>query len=104
MGSTDPIELQGHGALLVSGRVLVENTLRHSLIDLFHRNLVSAIGIGAIALRRGGLELFDRGLEIGLRGLVAGVPRLPDEDKSYRTDLYSNRESSKKQGFFFIFS
>ena len=55
-GSTDPIELQGHGALFVSGRVLVENTLRHSLIDLFHRNLVSAIGIGAIALRRGGLE------------------------------------------------
>ena len=34
------IELQGHGALLVSGIVLVQNALGGSLIDSLHGNLV----------------------------------------------------------------
>ena len=43
------VELQGQRALLVRGVILVQNTLSSSLIDRLHCDLVSALGLGAIA-------------------------------------------------------
>ena len=57
----------------MSGRILVQNALGNSLIDFLHCNLVRAIGLGAIAFCGSSLELLDGGLQLGLRGLVAGV-------------------------------
>ena len=79
---TDLVELQGHSALAVSSRVLVQNTLGDSLIDLLDRNLVRAIGLGAIAFSGSHLELLDGGLQLGLRSLVARVADLTDENAS----------------------
>lgn len=67
---TDLVELQGHSALAVSSRVLVQNALSDSLIDLLDRDLVSAIGLGAIAFCGSALELLDGGLECGLLTLL----------------------------------
>ena len=78
--SAQLVELQSHGALAVSGGILVKNALRHSLIDLLDRNLVCAIGLGAIAFCGSALELLDGGLECGLLSLVAGVSRLGDQN------------------------
>ena len=47
---TDLVELQGHSALAVSSRVLVQNALSDSLIDLLDRDLVSAIGLALAVL------------------------------------------------------
>ena len=63
----------------MSSRVLVQNALGNRLIDFLHCNLVSAIGLGAIAFCGSSLELLDGGLQLGLRGLVkpsgfAGCP------------------------------
>ena len=77
---TDLVELQGHSALAVSSRVLVQNALSDSLIDLLDRDLVSAIGLGAIAFSGSRLELLDGSLQIGLRSLIARVADLTDED------------------------
>ena len=55
----------------MSGRILVQNTLGNSLIDLLDRDLVSAIGLGAIAFSGSRLELLECGLQCGLVGLVA---------------------------------
>ena len=63
------VELQGQRALLVRGVILVQNTLSSSLIDRLHCDLVSALGLGAIAFS--GLELLECGLQCGLVGLVA---------------------------------
>ena len=73
------VELQGKSALLVSGVVLVKNTLCGSLIDRLHCDLVSALGLGAIAFCGSSLELLDGGLECGLVGLIAGVADLSDQ-------------------------
>ena len=78
--STDLVELQGHGALAMSGRVLMQNALGNSLIDFFHSNLVSAIGLGAIAFCGSNLELLDGGLQLGFRGLVACVSHFSDQN------------------------
>ena len=77
---TDLVELQGHSALAVSSRILVQNALSDSLIDLLDRALVSAIGLGAIAFSGSRLELLDGSLQIGLRSLIARVADLTDED------------------------
>ena len=74
---TDLVELQGHSALAVSSRVLVQNALSDSLIDLLDRDLVSAIGLGAIAFSGSRLELLDGSLQIGLRSLIARVRTSP---------------------------
>ena len=78
--SADLVQLQSHGALAASGRVLVQNAAGDSLIDFLHRNLVRAIGLGAIAFCGNSLELLDGGLQRGLLGLVAGVSRLGDQN------------------------
>ena len=88
--------------------------------SIFRNNLANAIEKLIIMTLQGQIKISCE--------YVTAVPRLPDEDallgrldirqtkhllwpliscgqdKSYRTDLYSSRESSKKQGFFFIFS
>ena len=64
----------------MSGRILVQNTLGNSLIDLLDRDLVSAIGLGAIAFCGSRLELLDGGLQLGLRSLVARVANLTDQN------------------------
>ena len=74
------VELQGQRALLVRGVILVQNTLSSSLIDRLHCDLVSAIGLGAIAFSGSRLELLDGSLQIGLRSLIARVADLTDED------------------------
>ena len=78
--SADLVELQGHGTLAMSGRILVQNTLGNSLIDLLDRDLVSAIGLGAIAFSGSRLELLECGLQCGLVSLVAGVTHLSELD------------------------
>ena len=78
--STDLVELQGHGALAMSGSILVQNALGNSLIDFLHCNLVSAIGLGAIAFCGSNLELLDGGLQLGLSGLIACVTDLTDQN------------------------
>ena len=65
------VELQGQRALLVRGVILVQNTLSSSLIDRLHCDLVSALGLGAIAFSGSRLELLECGLQCGLVGLVA---------------------------------
>ena len=65
------VELQGQRALLVRGVILVKNTLGSSLIDRLHCDLVSALGLGAIAFSGSRLELLECGLQCGLVGLVA---------------------------------
>ena len=52
--------------------------LGNSLINLLHGNLVSAIGLGAIAVCGSDLELLDGGLQLGLCGLVTCVTNLTD--------------------------
>ena len=74
------VELQGQRALLVRGVILVQNTLSSSLIDRLHCDLVSALGLGAIAFSGSRLELLDGSLQIGLRSLIARVADLTDED------------------------
>ena len=74
------VELQGQRALLVRGVILVQNTLSSSLIDRLHCDLVSALGLGAIAFSGSRLELLDGSLQIGLRSLIARVADLSDED------------------------
>ena len=74
------VELQGQRALLVRGVILVKNTLGSSLIDRLHCDLVSALGLGAIAFSGSRLELLDGSLQIGLRSLIARVADLTDED------------------------
>ena len=78
--SADLVELQGHGALAMSGRILVQNALGNSLIDFLHCNLVRAIGLGAIAFCGSNLELLDGGLQLGLRGLIACVSHFSDQN------------------------
>ena len=74
------VELQGQRALLVRGVILVQNTLSSSLIDRLHCDLVSALGLGAIAFSGSRLELLDGSLQIRLCSLVARVANLTDED------------------------
>ena len=51
--STDLIQLQSQSALLVGCIVLVHQTLGSGLVDGLHCDLVSALGLGAIAFRSG---------------------------------------------------
>ena len=74
------VELQGQRALLVRGVILVQNTLSSSLIDRLHCDLVSALGLGAIAFSGSRLELLECGLQCGLVSLVAGVTHLSELD------------------------
>ena len=62
----------------MSSSILVQNTLGNSLINLLHGNLVSAIGLGAIAVCGSDLELLDGGLQLGLCSLVTCVTNLTD--------------------------
>ena len=73
------VELQGQRALLVRGVILVQNTLSSSLIDRLHCDLVSALGLGAIAFNGSSLELLDSSLQRRLVGLVASVTNLGDQ-------------------------
>lgn len=74
--SVNAIELQSQSALLVSCVILVQQALCGSLVDALHCNLVSALGLGAIAFNGSSLELFDSGLQCGALGLIAGITRL----------------------------
>ena len=74
------VELQGQRALLVRGVILVKNTLGSSLIDRLHCDLVSALGLGAIAFSGSRLELLECGLQCGLVGLVALVTHTRHEN------------------------
>ena len=74
------VQLQGHCALLVSGVVLVQDTLSNSLVNSLNGHLVSAIGLGAIAFNGSSLELLDSGLERRLLSSVTSVASLSDED------------------------
>ena len=78
--SANAVELQGHGALLVSGVVLVQNPLGDRLVNQLHSSLVSALGLGAIALCGSSLELLHGGLQGGFVGLVAGVANLSHQN------------------------
>ena len=73
------VELQGHGALLVSGIVLVQNALLDALVHDLDSNLVSALGLGAIAFLGSDLKLLHGGLQSGLVSLVASVAHLGDQ-------------------------
>ena len=70
------IELQRHGALLVSGIVLVQNALSGGLVHGLDRDLVSALGLGAIAIFGSGLKLLHGSLHRGSLSLVAGIAGL----------------------------
>ena len=69
------VELQGQRALLVRGVILVQNTLSSSLIDRLHCDLVSALGLGAIAFS--GLELLSAVFSADLSALLRSL-RTPD--------------------------
>ena len=62
---TDLVELQGQSGLLVSRVVLMHQTLGSSLVDGLDRHLVSALGLGAIAVNGSCLELLDSSLQCG---------------------------------------
>ena len=70
------VQLQSQSALLVGCIVLVQQTLGSSLIDALHCDLVSALGLGAIAFNGSSLELLDSSLQCGLIGFVASISRL----------------------------
>ena len=74
------VELQGHRALLVRGVILVKNTLCSSLVDRLHCDLVSALGLGAIAFSGSRLELLECGPQCRLVGLVALVTHTRHEN------------------------
>ena len=74
------VQLQGHGALLVSGIVLVQNALLDGLINNLDSHLVGALGLGAIAFLGSGLKLLHGGLQSGLVSLVASVTLLGDQN------------------------
>ena len=63
----------------MGGGVLMEYALGDRLIDLFHRNLVSTLGPGAVTFDGGGLEFLDGGSHVGFPGTVPGVTRFPNE-------------------------
>ena len=90
--SADLIELERQGALAAGSRVLVQNSLGHSLIDFLHGDLIRPIGLGAIAFCGNSLELLDGGFQIGFRGLVAGVSRLCDQNALLgRLDIWQTK-------------
>ena len=64
------VQLDGHAALLVSGIVLVQQTLSSGLIHCLDSHLVSNIGLAAVALRHGGVKLLDLSLQRRLSSLV----------------------------------
>ena len=70
------VQLQSQSALLVRCIVLVQQTLGSSLVDALHCDLVSALGLGAIAFNGSSLELLDSGLQCGAIGLVTGIASL----------------------------
>ena len=80
VSSTDLIQLQSQSALLVGCIVLVHQTLGSGLVDGLHCDLVSALGLGAIALLGSILVLVFCSLQLILVGLVASVTDLTDED------------------------
>ena len=60
----------------MSSVVLVQQTLGSSLVNGLHCDLVSALGLGAIAFNGSSLELLDSSLQCGLIGFVASISRL----------------------------
>ena len=70
------VQLLIESGLLSGSRILVQNTLSSSLIDRLHCDLVSALGLGAIAFNGSSLELLDSSLQCGLIGFVASISRL----------------------------
>ncbi len=78
--SANAVELGGQSALLVSSVVLVQQTLRGRLVHDLHCDLVSTLGLGAIAFSGSRLELLECGLQCGLVSLVAGVTHLSELD------------------------
>ena len=74
------VELQSQSALLVSGIVSVQNALSSGLVDSLDRDLVSALGLGAIAFGGGDLKLLHSGFQSGLLSLVAGIANLSHQN------------------------
>ena len=70
------VELQRQRALFVRGVVLMQNAFRDSLVHGLNRDLVSALGLGAIALRGSSVKLLKRSLQRAALRLVAGVTNL----------------------------
>ena len=54
----------------------MQNPLRHGLVHGLDRDLVSALGLGAIALRDSGVKLLERSLQRAALRPVAGVAGL----------------------------
>ena len=74
------VQLLIESGLLSGSRILVQNTLCSSLVDRLHCDLVSALGLGAIAFSGSRLELLECGLQCGLVGLVALVTHTRHEN------------------------
>lgn len=70
------VELQSQSALLMGCVVLMQQTLGGGLIDRLHCDLVSALGLGAIAFNGSSLELLDSSLQCGSICLVASISHL----------------------------
>ena len=78
--SADLIELERQGALAAGSRVLVQNSLGHSLIDFLHGDLIRPIGLGAIAFCGSSLELLNGGLHSGLLNPVLSIASLSEQN------------------------
>ena len=76
--SADLVESLGELALAARRGILMQNVLRDCLIDLLHRCLVSLGSGGLVACLASGVELLDRGLELGLEDPVLEILRLAD--------------------------
>ena len=116
------VELDGHGALLASGVVLVQQTVSDSLVDGLDSHLVRAIGLAAVAFRHRGVKLLQVRLQLGPLSLVLRSLGLIHQDTllgrldirqtkhllrlavfwadSTRADMYFNIRISKKQLLF----
>ena len=65
------VELQSHCALFVRGVISVQNALGSGLVNRLDRDLVCALGLGAIAISGSGLKLFQGGFHGGSLSLRA---------------------------------
>ena len=74
------VQLQSHSALLVSCIVLVQQALGGGLINGLHCDLVSALGLGAIAFGGSSLKLLHSGSQSRLLSLVAGIANLSHQN------------------------
>lgn len=68
--SSQLVQLNGHAALLMCSVVLVQKSLDNSLVNSLNSDLISYIGLAAVAFGYSGLKLLNVGLQCRLSGLV----------------------------------